>query len=314
MISLEFQLFHSLHISPVHCRGAGDVIMPGCSLMDCLKQFFVAEQLENYRCGNCWHIAAIKYLSIMKGNETEIERLRLCREQDSCECKHLPSLEAMRWSNSFSRTFKRLSIARSPKILCFHLQRVSVNTFGELVKLQGHVSFPLILKLYPFMKNFTGAKNSEETLQIVQASQQLRDRFRTNHFPVQLCTSVLDGVYGQSFRGPKISQIGDCSNNERCDSSMQSDNKAEDSCDSAAPSESDDLYQLVSVVEHFGRSGSGHYTVYRRALINNDGDSNPVRWFCISDSQVHGVSERDVLAAEASLLFYEKLSESNNVC
>ncbi|KAM7477896.1 hypothetical protein LguiA_026109 [Lonicera macranthoides] len=36
----------------------------------------------------------------------------------------------------FSHTFKELNIARSPKILCLHIQRASVNVFGDLVKLQ----------------------------------------------------------------------------------------------------------------------------------------------------------------------------------
>lgn len=74
------------------------------------------------------------------------------------------------------------------------------------------------------------------------------------------------------------------------------------------------VYRLVSVVEHFGKAGSGHYTVYRSVgadLLKEDPDDEfepaPAHWFCISDTQVHGVSEKDVLAAEASLLFYEKL-------
>lgn len=74
------------------------------------------------------------------------------------------------------------------------------------------------------------------------------------------------------------------------------------------------VYRLVSVVEHFGKAGSGHYTVYRSVgadLLKEDPDDEfepaSAHWFCISDTQVHGVSEKDVLAAEASLLFYEKL-------
>ena len=73
------------------------------------------------------------------------------------------------------------------------------------------------------------------------------------------------------------------------------------------------LYRLVSVVEHFGGAGSGHYTIYRSSRANlckNELDEPPesdtICWFCISDSQVHRVSEKEVLAAEASLLFYEK--------
>jgi ubiquitin carboxyl-terminal hydrolase 30 len=32
-----------------------------------------------------------------------------------------------------------------------------------------------------------------------------------------------------------------------------------------------------------------------------------MRWFCVSDSQVEAVSVEDVLSAEASLLFYERI-------
>lgn len=43
--------------------------MVGCTLEDCLKQFIVAEQVENYNCGHCWHVAAIKYLSLRGAKE-----------------------------------------------------------------------------------------------------------------------------------------------------------------------------------------------------------------------------------------------------
>ncbi|XP_052191361.1 ubiquitin carboxyl-terminal hydrolase 27 isoform X2 [Diospyros lotus] len=221
-ISLEFQFFHSLHLSPV--LSSANVIRPGCSVEDCLKQFFVAERLENYFCSHCWHVAAIKYLSSVYWNETDIGELRRCNEQDHCECKNLTRLKSMPWSNNFSHTYKQLSIAHSPKILCIHLQRVSVNEFGEPVKLQ------------------------------------------------------VDGI--RHF----------------------------------APSEH--IYRLVSVVQHFGGTVGGHYTIYRRVVSTNKDDdlsvglAGPplVQWFSISDSEVHLVSEKDVLGAEASLLFYEKIS------
>jgi ubiquitin carboxyl-terminal hydrolase 30 len=73
------------------------------------------------------------------------------------------------------------------------------------------------------------------------------------------------------------------------------------------------LYRLVAVVEHFGRAGSGHYTVYRSVRADLCGeqhedqfDTSTARWFSISDSEVCSVSKEHVLAAEASLLFYEK--------
>lgn len=77
------------------------------------------------------------------------------------------------------------------------------------------------------------------------------------------------------------------------------------------------FYRLSSVVEHFGRVGSGHYTVYRSVRADSNIE-DPAKhcetpsshWFCISDSEVHSVSETDVLTAEASLLFYERIIES----
>ncbi|KAI3747443.1 hypothetical protein L6452_09900 [Arctium lappa] len=53
-------------------------------------------------------------------------------------------------------------------------------------------------------------------------------------------------------------------------------------------------YNLVSVVEHFGGTGSGHYIVYRR-VIKNCGTSESYYWDGVSDSQVCMVSEEDVL-------------------
>ncbi|RXI09429.1 hypothetical protein DVH24_034046 [Malus domestica] len=74
------------------------------------------------------------------------------------------------------------------------------------------------------------------------------------------------------------------------------------------------LYRLVAVVEHFGRAGSGHYTVYRSVRADlceepceeSEVDAAAWCWYSISDSEVCRVSEEDVLAAEASFLFFEK--------
>ncbi|KAL0291392.1 UNVERIFIED_CONTAM: Ubiquitin carboxyl-terminal hydrolase 27 [Sesamum calycinum] len=89
---------------------------------------------------------------------------------------------------------------------------------------------------------------------------------------------------------------------------------AEDKANFPSPPRRHQTYRLISVVEHFGSSGGGHYTVYRKVTARL-GDEDPVallestieQWFCISDAEVHSVSERDVLDANASMLFYEKI-------
>ncbi|KAK2994530.1 hypothetical protein RJ640_012529, partial [Escallonia rubra] len=329
-ISLDFQCFHSLHLPP----------MAGCSVKDCLKQFFVAEQLENYYCSHCWHTAAVKYLALEDVNETDIRKLTRCSKQDSCDCRRIPRLKALPWSNSFSRTFKQLKIARTPKvptILCLHLQRASMNVIGELVKIQGHIRFPLSLDISWLIKSGAGLNNWGENLPNGHSntlSNQLNlelGRRKFNRTYRQMEKSILpeDVVEEEELRQKAFDILGainrqtvreessfprteGCSNINISSMHVQSNHEL---CNSRhlAPPELH-RYHLVSVVQHYGVDGNGHYKVYRRVEANSskdtsDGlsDSSLVQWFCISDSEVYSVSEKDVLAAEASLLFYEKV-------
>ncbi|KAL2521389.1 Ubiquitin carboxyl-terminal hydrolase 27 [Forsythia ovata] len=309
-VSLDFQLFHSLHLSPLISYNA--TMMAGRSLEDCLEQFFVAEHIENYCCSHCWHSAAIKYVSTVAEDKTDIGKLQSCTNDDSCDCKTLSSLQGFPWSNRFCRTFKQLSIARSPKILCIHLQRASANIYGQTVKLRGHLSFPLILDLSPFMKSEVGIKNLEENLQFKKSKKQCgnfssktevagESERNTGTLPNGNCLKV-------SKAGPMLLKNSGCADTSFGSTPVLSKDKV----DSTIPSKPR-LYRLVSVVEHFGTVGSGHYTVYRRVTAKI-GAEDPVallesaidQWFCISDSEVHSVSEKDVLNANASMLFYEK--------
>lgn len=301
-ISLNFEYFHSLPLSPVTNDGTGIVV--GCTLEDCLKQFVVADRVENYHCNHCWHTAAVKYLSLREETEGEIGKLKCCTEHDFCDCRRTLHLEALPWSNNYSCTFKQLSIARCPKILCIHIQRVSVNEFGELFKLQGHISFPLMLDLSPYVKTGVEVRNWEETFQRGDAEQQYpRSISPLKHFYMQYDTGMINPIYG--LIGDKICSEAlvaeqGCSETELAGIYMRSHEK-EGNLALRCPT-----YNLVSLVEHFGGAGSGHYIVYRRMRA----ESGETHWFSISDCEVYSVSETDVLAAEASLLFYERITES----
>ncbi|XP_018505275.2 uncharacterized protein LOC103956832 [Pyrus x bretschneideri] len=77
------------------------------------------------------------------------------------------------------------------------------------------------------------------------------------------------------------------------DMNMHSEDQLTESC-KVVPS-STCLYRLVAIVEHFGRAGSGHYTVYRsmRAdLCEEPCDESEVDaaawcWYSISDSEMN---------------------------
>ncbi|GMH06662.1 hypothetical protein Nepgr_008502 [Nepenthes gracilis] len=314
-IMMDFEFFHTLALSPM--TDDSDYIVDGCAVEDCIRSFLAADRVENYYCSHCWHISAIKYLSSVEGNKKEIEKLSCCNEQDCCDCRNLPFLQALTWSNRFSHTFKQLSIARCPKILCLQLQRASVNVFGELVKLEGHISFPFLLNLSPFVDDGLGIRNWEENMQRSQAKQQYQlSTSHSNHFDM-----LRDRRYLNLISERRL----DCAELVKFDKSMQAFQKLgfppNQIChDKAAchlkPPE-DKIYRLVSVVEHFGRTGSGHYVVYRGVRTGSDGGNDigqnnvpSLRWFCISDSEVQPASEKDVLAADATLLFYEKIAEA----
>ncbi|CAN1828807.1 Ubiquitin carboxyl-terminal hydrolase 27 [Linum perenne] len=307
-ISLNFQFFHSLPLSPV--RGFGAPIMVGCTLEDCLKRFIAAEQLENYHCSHCWHVAAVKYLCLQGALEGDVEKIMRCTERDSCTCRSLFDLDSLPWSNIFSRTLKGLSIARCPKILCIHLQRASINHFGEPIKLQGHICFPLVLDLLPF------------TLKELQSEKRIPHSNKPN-MPsdpeVRACISGQDLPSEELLAEDKLGcseQLQTIAGESKL---VETKVDVEIITDTIFPNQdkfsqvlSSDayMYRLVSVVEHFGRSGGGHYTVYRSAKCDSPEDSvQNLHWFCVSDSQVSRVSEEDVLAAEASLLFYERIAQ-----
>ncbi|KAK6125745.1 hypothetical protein DH2020_040519 [Rehmannia glutinosa] len=278
--------------------------MAGCTLEDCLTQFCVAEHVENYCCSNCWHNAAIEYVSAFTKDKTVIEKLRCCNKNDSCGCKDLSSLEAFPWSNRFSRTFKQLSISRSPKILCIHLQRASYNMFGQSVKLQGHISFPLILDLSPFMNTGVGIKHIGANSQFgpLNRSRKIRSfpysKYQTMLLdPGMLSCKATKGksissetkIAGEQERNTITVENGPCSKAFET-SLLDSERRADGNGHVFSPLAPNrhQMYRLVSVVVHYGTSGGGHYTVYRKVTARL-GDEDPVallesaieQWFCI---------------------------------
>ncbi|RVX21141.1 Ubiquitin carboxyl-terminal hydrolase 27 [Vitis vinifera] len=324
-ITLDFEFFHSLSLSPV--LNNGGAIMAGCTVEDCLRQFIVAEQVENYYCHSCWHIAATKYLSLRSGNEK-------FKSSGAVESKAPVTAE-------ISLILKQCHGQIVFHILCIHLQRASMTIFGELTKVQGHISFPLILNLLPFMKSEVGIKNWEDNFLRKRAKQQNQQPVPDlKHFNLQFDTRMLNCIYGlegenmnsearyaDELGSTTLKLMGRMNFPTLGESSLAetggfSDTKLEHRRDEVSMARDCDSldthsYHLVSVVEHFGRDGSGHYTVYRRVRTEQEkefhnGQFAPSlgHWFCISDSQVYSVSEKDVLTAEASLLFMKEFYNS----
>ncbi|XP_026658090.2 ubiquitin carboxyl-terminal hydrolase 27 isoform X2 [Phoenix dactylifera] len=349
MLSMDFEHFCCLPLSPVLDRRAD--IIEGCTLVDCLKHFTAVEHLENYHCSRCWHISALKYVSLKaEKNEAKINMLSQCVKLDSCDCKNLFLGEELSWTG-FSHALKQLSIACCPKILCIHLQRASMNRHGELIKLQGHISFPLFLDLFPFMEatRTVGQQTLVENMQkqgkgLEQALVPQLSHLNT-HQEMQMLPHIF-GIAGEnlpletlsrnkvgksvyeSFRNPFGIATQDSSNytvlesmtaasDVNCSLSFSRcepgpDRKVTDTGDVSSSKSSP--YCLSSVVEHYGITGSGHYAIYRRVASKAESGNSmgsmgtgDQQWLYISDHEVSSVTEEAVLAAEASLLFYERI-------
>ena len=67
-----------------------------------------------------------------------------------------------------------------------------------------------------------------------------------------------------------------------------------------------DSYKLTAVVVHLGDVFSGHFVTYRRAPSDN-GQRFPERWLYTSDSLVKKAAIGEVLAADAYMLFYDRI-------
>ncbi|GAB2234170.1 hypothetical protein Droror1_Dr00003408 [Drosera rotundifolia] len=312
-IIMEYELVHTLLLSPISASDAS--IVDGCSVEDCLKRFFAAERVE-IDCSRCWHAGAMKYLSLVDGHEKEREKLGGCNEQDSCECRNMSCLEAFPWSNRFSNTFQQCTVSCYPKILLLHLQRTAY-AFGDIVKLQGHISFQLLLNLSRFVNNNVGVQHRVEHIDRPQAELKYQpfisflNHANSSRYAINLNGTETDKDHtGSTELNKNISKSTAVASDDTCGQFQALNEAGHESSSAAGP-----MYRLVSVVEHFKTAGGGHYVVYRGVLEeadggNDDGQCNDrhLRWFRISDSDVSPASEEDVLAAEASLLFYERLT------
>ncbi|KAG9444111.1 hypothetical protein H6P81_015451 [Aristolochia fimbriata] len=312
-LSMDFEFFHCLPVSPM--LDMNGLIIDGCAVEDCLEKFTSSEHIENYSCSRCWHIAGIKYLShTLEGNETKIEKLRRCADPDSCDCKNIFRPEAMSWPAIYSHACKQLCVGRSPEILCLQIQRASMSLNGELVKLQGHISFPLVLDFSPFTAAMMLGEGplKNDTLINVKWPQRRQDFPLSNPFNLQ--TELLPHVSGLAAGGisaDKMLNISLSSKYLKTLDRVVSDTNTDFFSDvKRSLHHKKCIYRLVSVVEHYGRAGSGHYAVYRRMEVKAQSpDPAGICWFYISDAEVSNVPEEVVLGAEASLLFYEKIDD-----
>ncbi|KAI5059514.1 hypothetical protein GOP47_0025833 [Adiantum capillus-veneris] len=152
--STQFQSFHEVPLSPPQFSNGN--IVNGCNLEACLEQFTAPECISNVRCSCCSHSLALRLLE-NRGllDKAVFQRIKDCTFDDDCSCEQLVTQIGGSWKNVHVNAIKQLRFGRCPEVMCCQVQRVVVSS-GELVKWTGHVSFPLVLNLQPFVMSSQG--------------------------------------------------------------------------------------------------------------------------------------------------------------
>ncbi|CAL1541551.1 unnamed protein product [Lymnaea stagnalis] len=208
---------------------------------------------------------------------------------------------------------KRVSMGKLPQVLCIHLPRTQWLDNGAPVKRFDHVSFPETLHMDQYLYCNQGKEHEERngllggvdiTLQML--SQSAKPVTTPTSAPVNLLRTLNfdqhftgTGLFVHPQRAPQIPrELSDVNHN--------------------APPEliktgsADFSYKLAAVVCHIGDIQLGHFVAYRRGIhsanetLKGAGDLG-VKWWFTSDSSVTRVTQQQVLASEAYMLFYEKI-------
>ncbi|CAK9868787.1 unnamed protein product [Sphagnum jensenii] len=344
--STQFQFFNDLPLLPL--RQADGNIIEGCTLEDCLDQFTAPEWVASVNCSHCAHIAASHLLQTQldMNNSDEIkvlaETIDKCSCDDDCACEALTLKQGGIWNPVHTNASKCLQIGRSPEVLCLQIQRAVMNNVGDLKKLMGHVAISMVLDLFPYTVAAQEAvvKNTEMRSETQGDSllQMLRQRSLTlSHIRMlqgagyrssllnpesglkggsKLDEQESDVEHSALVESPEVAGEAQSGSTPKPTVANGSDS---DGSNGAKPDKSPNsrklLYELLSVVVHYGTPQSGHYTVYRKVRLpkqcsqeipQNDTQTTIV-WFKVSDTTVLQVEEQEVQTANASLVFYERI-------
>lgn len=191
---------------------------------------------------------------------------------------------------------KQLLISSPPAVLILHLKRFQVGGRGMFRKIAKHVTFPFVLDIAPFC----GSK--VKRLPNVKA--------HTKQLPYSLygvvehSGTMCGGHYVAYVKvRPKLNR-----NDKRWQFLPKGSKSELDQTDDQIMRLEASLKQAEEMEESDETSTSSSSTE-GGAVENTSYASEPVpgKWYYVSDSKVQAVSEKEVLNAQAYLLFYERI-------
>ncbi|RPA93806.1 cysteine proteinase [Choiromyces venosus 120613-1] len=260
-----------------------------CSLEECLSEFTAIEKIHEVDCDKCTLLSLcnkLKYFlepsaesetpspTLQESTRLEMQQRLTALEQAIDEDNFSPNIPGVKISPKqkiSSTKTKQTMIARPPPILVLHLNRSQYDIMTGLTgKNHAAVSFPARLDL-----GKSGVVTRHDT---ADGSWGL----------------AVDPARPMSGRVPRWVETpaGDVEDSESADKMRQKDFIPENSPEKV-------LYELKSVVVHYGGHHNGHYICYRKYHHT---------WFKTSDHEVHAVDENTVLnIGKVFMLFYERV-------
>lgn len=198
------------------------------------------------------------------------------------DCKGCTSLQK---TSSKSTFIKRLTIAKFPETLCIHIARTAwVDDTGMPVKRHDHISFSEYMNTLEFVN---GVKSVSTMPAMTGGS---KPNFWSwgadRHFNINFDRNTVDSFLMAGHLKKTLPSV----------SSLLP-------VDKSSRSTATNLYQLKSVVEHFGDAYGGHFVTYRRGAPNTRHQN---QWYSCSDTEIQEISFKKVLQCTAYLLFYER--------
>jgi ubiquitin carboxyl-terminal hydrolase 22/27/51 len=172
--------------------------------------------------------------------------------------------------NSAQKAEKRLKLSTLPPVLPVHLKRFSHSQkLSTSSKIDTRIRFPFTLNLDPYTSP-----------------------------PKQPKITITNNSNNKNNDDEDTTSKKSKSKDKDKDKEREKEKEKEKEKDAKAAAEAakiEPLYTLSSVIVHKGKIDSGHYVSYAR-----QGEE----WFRFDDSMVVRVEEKEVLGAEAYMLFY----------
>lgn len=204
---------------------------------------------------------------------------------------------------------KATTIAKLPEVLCVHLNRFSHS--GMWGKLSTRVTFPITgLDMKPFVwrdavnaaEGIVRAKHSREEAAAAAAAREWRRRRRgaggsrggADEAPPGPPPVLTDTPFSDDLAARMVSEA------RQAAALKAAAVGAGDLSYGASPGEGPTQYELVSLVQHMGSMGGGHYVAYGKHQLSG-------QWLCFNDARVSRTSPEGVAGQEAYILFYSRV-------